>query len=106
MKGKKQKNKTVKKKVDKESFEIIKELFSSAKKMIKKDKSLSDRYVSIAREIAMSQNIRIPSELKRQICKHCYSYLLPGYNCKVRISKSMIIYHCPYCKKMSKIRIK
>lgn len=94
------------KKPDKDSLQAINELISLAKEYIKKDKKLSDRYVFLARKIAMSQQIRLPSELKKQFCKHCYSYLLPGFNCKVRVSNNCVIYHCPYCNKMGKIRIK
>lgn len=84
----------------------INELFANARKIVKDDQTMANRYVNLARELAMSKRIRLTSEKKRQFCKHCYSYILPGFNSKVRVNNSSVIYHCNSCKKMSKVRIK
>ena len=59
----------------------------------------SDRYVEIARKIAMKYKIKIPSELKKRFCKNCQTYLRPGTNCRVRTRNGRIIYYCQNCKK-------
>jgi len=92
--------------IDKQSMDTILNLFKMARETVKSDKMLADRYVEIARNIAMTKQIRLPSEIRRQFCTHCYAYLLPGYNCTVRVNNKCVIYHCPYCKRMGKIRIK
>jgi ribonuclease P protein subunit RPR2 len=74
-------------------------LFNEAKKAFNKDPKLANRYVGLARKIAMKYKVRIPSQLKRKFCKHCYSYLVPSKNCRVRLQKSRIIYSCLNCKK-------
>ncbi len=76
----------------------IKFLFSEARHVFKKDRSLSAKYVKLARRIAMKYKIRLPSSLKKKFCKNCYSYLVPGVNCRVRIHKHRIIYFCFNCK--------
>jgi ribonuclease P protein subunit RPR2 len=73
-------------------------LFSEAEKQFKRDRKLSDRYVELARKIAMKYKVRIRSELQKRFCKHCYCYLVPGANCRIRLYGQKVIYHCNYCK--------
>jgi len=77
--------------------ERVNELFKQAEKA--KEKALADRYVELARKIAMRYKIRIPTELKRRVCKNCYSYLRPGKNVRIRINEGKVIYYCLECKK-------
>ena len=56
------------------ALERINELFSQAEKVFRKSPDLADRYVELARKIGMKYKTRIPPELKRQFCKHCYCY--------------------------------
>ncbi len=81
------------------ALERVKILLKEADENFKKHPERSDRYVNIARKIAMKVNLRIPRELKRKFCKHCYKYLKPGVNCRVRIRKGKVIYYCLSCKK-------
>lgn len=74
-------------------------LFKQAEKMFNKDKNLSNRYIHLAREISMKYKVKIPKELKRRFCKHCYSYLMPGKNLRVRNRDGKIVYSCMECKK-------
>ncbi len=76
----------------------IKFLFEEAKEIFKKDSKLSDKYIKMARKIAMKYKIRLLSKLKKRFCKHCHSYLMPGVNYRVRIHKHRIIYYCFNCK--------
>ena len=84
----------------------IKKLFSEADKIFDKSPKLADRYVEMARKIAMKLNVPIPKYLKRKFCKHCYSYLRPGNNARVRIHKSRVIIYCKNCKKYTRIPVK
>jgi len=58
---------------------------------------LSDRYVALARKMSMKYLVPIPSQFSRRFCKHCYCYLLPSLNCRVRIHRGMIIMYCMKC---------
>lgn len=82
--------------------ERISELFKQAKDVFSKDPKLSNRYVELARKIAMKCKVRIPTELKRKICKHCYCYLVPGKNCRVRTHEGKVVYYCSSCKKFTR----
>lgn len=80
------------------ALERIKTLFSEARKSEK----YADRYVELARKIAMKARVRIPSEFKRRFCKHCYSYFRPGKNCRVRAVRGKLIAYCFKCRKYSR----
>jgi len=60
---------------------------------------LSDRYVLLARKISMKYLVPIPKKYKRRFCKHCYKYLMPGVNSRVRLCNSKVVYYCSSCKK-------
>jgi ribonuclease P protein subunit RPR2 len=82
--------------------ERIQELFQEADKAFSNKnlgKDYSNRYVALARKIAMKYKVKIPSELKRRFCKHCYSFLVPGKNCSVRTHEGHVVYFCESCKK-------
>ena len=79
--------------------ESISSLFDEAEKAFNKDKSISNRYIKKARRIAMKYNIRLAPALKRRFCKHCYSFLMPGKNLRIRLQKGRVVYYCLECKK-------
>jgi ribonuclease P protein subunit RPR2 len=79
--------------------EHIVSLFEQAEKVFKKEPKLANRYIELARKIAMKCKIRIPTNLKRKFCKHCYCYLVPGKNCRVRTHDGKVVYYCFSCKK-------
>ncbi|MCX8147389.1 MAG: ribonuclease P [Candidatus Woesearchaeota archaeon] len=86
--------------------ERIEELFKQADAVFNKDPSLANRYVYLARKISMKYKVKIPSTLKRKFCKHCYSYLRPGKNCRARIAKHRVVYYCLNCKRFMRFVIK
>ena len=96
MKGKYSKKSAEHKRIAKQRIEV---LFKQAKDTFKEDTKLADRYVQLARKIAMKYKVRIRPELKRRFCKHCYKYLMPGANCRVRMQKGKVVYFCQSCKK-------
>jgi ribonuclease P protein subunit RPR2 len=78
----------------------VQTLFKMAKETIKEDPSLAERYAETARKIAMSAKIRLPTESRLQICRHCKSFIMPGVNCKVRLRhrrEPHIVITCQKC---------
>ncbi len=60
-------------------------LFGLAKEVIREDPELAQRYIQIARRIAMRTQLKLPKEYRRLICRKCKSFILPGVNCRIRI---------------------
>ncbi|MBN1386609.1 ribonuclease P [Candidatus Woesearchaeota archaeon] len=89
-------------KLKKIASERINALFREAAKIFSYDPKLSDRYVGLARRISMRYKVKIPSVHKRKFCKHCYGFMMPGANCRVRTKKGKLIYYCLRCKKFSR----
>ncbi|MBI2557741.1 ribonuclease P [Candidatus Woesearchaeota archaeon] len=85
-------------KIQKIAKERIKLMFELAKDNLRKDSRISDKYVKMARRIAMKHKIRLPSSLKKRFCKNCHKYLVPSVNCRIRIHKHRLIYYCLSCK--------
>lgn len=88
-----------KQKQKKIALERIRTLFSEAAN----NKELADRYVFLARKIAMKAKIAIPPKYKRRFCKHCYNYLTPGVNARVRTRQGKVIISCLGCKRFMRI---
>ncbi len=85
-------------KIQRIAKERIKLMFELAKDNFKKDSRISDKYIKMARRIAMKHKIRLPSSLKKRFCKNCHKYLVPSFNCRVRIHKHRLIYYCLSCR--------
>jgi ribonuclease P protein subunit RPR2 len=82
------------------ALQRISRLFELAKGMISKDEALGQRYVAIARKLSMASRTSIPLEYKRQICKRCKRFILPGVNCRVRVQQRRephVVITCGYC---------
>lgn len=73
-------------------------LFEQAKEMFREDRSLSNRYIQLARKISMRYKVKIPTQLKRRFCKNCHKFLVPGANLRIRSHKGRTIYYCLECK--------
>ena len=86
--------------------ERIKNLFEQAELRFSDNKSLANRYVTLARKLAMKVKIRIPREYKRKFCKHCYKFLRPGKNARVRTRDGKVIISCFECKKFTRIPVR
>ncbi len=91
------------KRIAKERIQI---LFDQADNIFKKNPSLANRYVTLARKLSMKAKVRIPSNLKRKFCKHCYKYLKPSVNARIRTQKGKLVYYCLNCKKFTRIPLK
>ena len=88
-----------KRKNPKKAREDIKKYFVLAENAFVNDKNLANNYVRKARNIAKSHQLRFPRGLKRRFCKHCYSFLVPGKNLRVRTQEGHVVYYCLECKK-------
>ena len=73
-------------------------LFHEAKDSFRKNPKLSGKHIKLARRIAMKYKVNLPSELKKQFCNNCHSYLAPGVNVRVRLHKHRLIYYCLECR--------
>ena len=81
---KKYKKALKKKQEAKEAKKKIEEYFFSASESFSSSKIKANDCVRKARNLAMKYKLKIPRGLKRRFCKHCYSYLVPGKNRRVR----------------------
>jgi ribonuclease P protein subunit RPR2 len=87
----------------------VHKLFSLAKEVIREDPELAQRYVKIARRIAMRTQLRMPEEYRRLICRKCKSFILPGVNCRIRIQQRRephMVITCLNCGGHSRIPLK
>ncbi|PIN73499.1 ribonuclease P [Candidatus Woesearchaeota archaeon CG10_big_fil_rev_8_21_14_0_10_45_16] len=85
------------------ALERIKTLFKQADGIFSKNKSLANRYVTLARKIAMKAKLKMPREYKRKFCKHCYKYLRSGVNARIRTRDGKVVISCLECKKFTRI---
>jgi ribonuclease P protein subunit RPR2 len=88
--------------VAKERIEV---LFGQAKLTFDKHPERSNRYVELARKIAMRQRVRIDCEFRRQYCHHCYTFLVPGQNMRVRVHGGNVVVTCGICNKKTRYRV-
>ncbi len=95
-----------KEKLKKNAKRDISEFFKLAKESFKDDKKKANMYVRKARRVAMKHKIRLPSSIQKRFCKHCYSYLVPSVNCRVRTRDGKLVYSCLECKKFMRFVVK
>ncbi len=84
-------------------------LFRLAREAVHEEPELAQRYVEIARRIAMRARVRIPREYRRLICRRCKKFILPGVSCRVRIKQRRephIVITCFHCGGYMRIPIK
>jgi ribonuclease P protein subunit RPR2 len=88
------------------ALQRIRILFRLAKEKIRETPQLSQRYVEIARKIAMRTKLRLPKEYRYAICRHCKKFIYPGVNCRVRLQqkrKPHVVKTCLICGKITRI---
>src|SRR3989344_8632928 len=87
------------------AMQRIKILFKQAEDIASKNKVLANRYINLARKIAMKAKVSLPADLKRRLCKHCYHFLIPSVNSRIRTKNRKVIIYCLDCKKYTRIPI-
>lgn len=80
-------------------------LFSRARDAFRDHPERSDRYVALARRIAMRQRVRIDREFRRRFCHHCHSFLVPGRNMRVRVHRGNVVVTCGICNRKMRYRV-
>jgi len=84
-------------------------LFQLAKEVIHTNPRLAERYIEIARRIAMRARLHLPNDLRHLVCRHCKSLILPGVNCRVRIQprrETHVVITCLICGGYMRIPLK
>ena len=97
--------KTFEEKQNQIAHERINLLLEKADEVFDKNKERANRYIHLARKIAMKVNIKLNKTQKRKFCKHCYSYLKHGVNSTTRINNHKLITYCKECKKYTRIQL-
>jgi len=91
----------------KEAKLLIPELLKKSKAAYKNsNRRLSKVFSKKIKYLHMKYKIPLPREIKRQLCKNCFSVLIPSINCRVRINKGRMVVYCMECKKTTRIGFK
>jgi ribonuclease P protein subunit RPR2 len=85
--------------------ERIAVLFEQAERIFHQDPEMSNRYVDLARRIAMRQRVRIFRAFRRRFCHHCYAFLVPGENMRVRVHRGNVVVTCRACNRKTRYRV-
>lgn len=85
--------------------ERIRLLFLQARDAFREHPERSNRYVTLARRIAMRQRVRIDREFRRQYCHHCSAFLVPGQNMRVRVHRGNVVVTCGLCNRKMRYRV-
>ena len=94
-------------KAKKEAIEIIPELLKKSKESYKKgNRRLSKVQSKKIKYLSMKYKLKLPKELKRQLCRHCGSVLIPSVNCRVRTNKGKLVYSCMECKRFTRMPLR
>jgi len=98
------KYKRKKEKEKNEALKQIKLLFDDSVCLIAKDKATALRNLRKVRRLALKHRIKLPQPIKRRICKHCCTLLVPGFTLRVRTRRKhkQVVYYCMECKKFTK----
>jgi len=91
------------------ALQRIHTLFGLAKEKVREEPELAQRYVKIARKIAMRAKLRLPKEYRRLVCRHCKSFIYPGVNCRVRVQhrrEPHVVITCLVCGKPTRIPLR
>ncbi len=81
-------------------------LFEQAGLVFHEHPEMSNRYVELARKIAMRQRIRIDREITAAgTCHHCYVFLVPGNNMRVRVHRGNVVVTCRACNKKTRYSV-
>ena len=80
----------------------IDRLFTEAESAFPRHPERSERYVTLARKIAMKARITLPRALKQKYCKRCDAYLKAGVTSRVRLRNNFILITCLRCRALRK----
>ncbi len=81
-------------------------LFEHAQNIHRENPKMAGRYVETARKIAMSARLRLPADYKRQVCRKCNAFLVPGKTSRVRVKprrEPHVVTTCLKCGNQTRI---
>ena len=67
-----------------------------------KDEALAQRYVDVIRTLSKKFRLKLPREIKRSFCKHCYN-VFNSENSRTRLQRSKVVQFCKKCGKFTRI---
>ncbi len=81
------------------ALERIRRLFELAEESHREKTNMADRYIELAREMAMHYKTGIPKEFRTRFCRACGSYLSAGSTSTVRTNKAKkaVVIKCNKC---------
>ena len=65
-------------------------LIRNAFQKIDDDYELANSQAQIAKRIAKRLRLKLPYDIRQLYCKKCKRFIVPGFNCRVRIGRSKI----------------
>jgi len=81
---------------------LMQQILDEARSVFEKNKPLANKLAKKARRISLKNKVKMPSSLKRQVCKNCSALLVPGKNLRVRTRNGHVVYYCLDCKKYTR----
>ncbi len=81
------------------ALERVNRLFELAGESHRAGSGMADRYVEIARKIAMHYKVGMPKNLRTRFCRKCGAFMVPGSTSTVRTrsSNKAVIIKCSRC---------
>lgn len=82
------------------AIERVRRLFELAEESHRENTNMADRYIELARDMAMHYKIGVPKEFRTRFCRKCGSYLSAGSTSSVRTrtDKKAVIIRCKKCE--------
>jgi len=82
-------------KIARERINILYEL--AMKEAKEGNENLARRYIDHMVNLSTKYNVRIPRDIKRNYCKKCHTFLIPGKTAQVRLKKGKVVIKCLKC---------
>ena len=86
------------------ALERIHILFQLAESTFSENPQRAQRYVELARKIAQRTRTHLPPYLRRQVCRKCDAYLVPGATSRTRIRQRREPHVATTCLKCGNIQ--
>lgn len=86
------------------ALERIHILFKQAESAFPQNPQRAQRYVDLARKIAQRTRTHLPPYLRRQVCRKCDAYLVPGATSRTRIRQRREPHVATTCLKCGNIQ--
>jgi len=86
------------------ALERIHILFQQAQTTYPRNPQRAQRHVDLARKIAQRTRTHLPTHLRRQVCRKCNAYLVPGSTSRTRIRQRREPHVATTCLKCGNIQ--